>query len=142
MANFLARLVSGLSGKLLTSPSTDNLDNIVQRDPDNANDQVWNFIDLGSNNFNIQSLSSLLYLNVAGGSQSASANIIQYNIPTDTGSQWKLINVTGDGSIVKIQSLLSSLVLNVAGGSLDNDAIIIQYFDNGDAGNIWQRVLV
>ena len=142
MPNYIARLVSTLSGKLIASPGSDNAAQIIQEDPNNEDNQLWTFIDLGTGWWNIQSRLSQLYLNVNQGSHSAGANIIQWNVPSDDGSQWGVIYVTGDGSIVKIKSRLSGYVLNVDGGSLNSGARIIVWYDSGDAGNVWQRVLV
>jgi len=88
--------------------------------------------------FKINNVNSGLVLGIAGQSQVAGANLVQW---TDSGAPdhlWHFVPMNNNQYV--IENLLTHQVLGVASASKSNGARIVQWADNGTADHLWTVV--
>ena len=129
----------GHSGKNLdiNYVSLDRGAQAIQWPANGGRNQLWRFIPVAPNVYNIQVQHSGMYLDVEAQSTADGARVIQWPANGGVNQQWRLepVGTTGAYNFVAQHS---NKALDVAGVAMEDGALIIQWPRNGGTNQQWR----
>jgi hypothetical protein len=145
-SGFTTAPVSGSYYKVLNKNSGKSLDvagaslvnggNVDQWAYTNADQEKWQFVDLGTGYWKIVNKKSGLVLDVNGASTADGANVQQWGYSGGTNQQWQIVDL-GNG-VYKLLARHSGKALEVSGGSTADGANVRQWTYQSGTNQQWQ----
>jgi hypothetical protein len=126
IGNYVGPIVSKNSGKCLDvkGESESNKANVQQYRCNGGDNQIWEFVSVGRNEYAIYSANSSKVLDVEGESRDDKANIQQYAWNGGGNQRWR---IERRGGWFQIRNVRSGKCLDVFKGQRQNEANVIQF---------------